>query len=91
METKPLPARPHLEQYHQEASDLLKACSSAGTDAIHTWASALQALAQETSPAVRFEAAADAIVSGDIETVEKLLREDPQLIAASSRMDAEES
>jgi len=45
----------------------------------------LQALAQETSPESRFEAAADAIVSGDIATVKRLLRDDPRLSRACSR------
>ena len=45
----------------------------------------LQALERRQSPDARFEAAADAIVSGDIRTLEKLLEEDPGLISARSR------
>ena len=36
------------------------------------------------SPVARFEAAADAIVTGDIERLRRLLREDPDLIRARS-------
>jgi Ankyrin repeats (3 copies) len=36
------------------------------------------------SPIGRFEAAADAIVSGDLETLTRLLREDPELVRARS-------
>ena len=44
-----------------------------------------QAFEGRTSPDFRFEAAADAIVSGDMGTLERLLREDPALIAAHSQ------
>jgi hypothetical protein len=43
----------------------------------------LEALAK-SSPISRFEAAADAIVDGDVATLKRLLREDPKLIRASS-------
>jgi hypothetical protein len=36
------------------------------------------------SPIARFEAAADAIVSGDLETLTRLLQEDPELVRARS-------
>lgn len=42
------------------------------------------ARAQRNSPVARFEAAVDAIVSGDAATLEALLREDPELIRARS-------
>lgn len=44
----------------------------------------IEALARANSPAAKFEAAADAIVSGDVETLRKLLRENPELIRARS-------
>ena len=40
---------------------------------------------ERNSQDARFEAAADAIVSGDIQTLEQLLRKDPQLISARSQ------
>jgi hypothetical protein len=43
----------------------------------------LEGLAKN-SPVARFEAAADAIINGDIETLQRLLREDPKLIRARS-------
>jgi ankyrin repeat protein len=45
----------------------------------------LQALERRQSPDARFEAAADAIVSGDIRTLEKILAEDPGLVTARSQ------
>jgi Ankyrin repeats (3 copies)/Ankyrin repeat len=44
----------------------------------------LQALARAHSPVPNFEAAADAIVSGDTATLEKLLSENPELATARS-------
>lgn len=44
----------------------------------------LQALARNNSSASRFEAAADAIASGDAATLRRLLREEPELIGARS-------
>jgi ankyrin repeat protein len=44
----------------------------------------LEALSQKASSASRFEAAADAIVTGDIAALKRLLREDPRLIHAKS-------
>lgn len=44
----------------------------------------VQALAQKSSPVSRFELAADAVVAGDIATLEKLLREHPELVRARS-------
>ena len=45
----------------------------------------VQALQRGNSGDARFEAAADAVVSGDIRTMERLLHDDPQLIRARSR------
>jgi hypothetical protein len=44
----------------------------------------VSALSQETSAIARFEAAAEAIVSGDLKTLKRLLREDPKLIRVRS-------
>jgi hypothetical protein len=44
----------------------------------------LEALARKNSSVSRFEAAADAIVTGDAAALERLLREDPRLIHARS-------
>jgi hypothetical protein len=41
-------------------------------------------ITRASSAVSNFEAAADAIVSGDVQTLERLLREDPQLIRARS-------
>jgi ankyrin repeat protein len=43
-----------------------------------------KALTQEDSPVARFETAVDAIVSGDVAALERLLRDDPALIRARS-------
>jgi ankyrin repeat protein len=44
----------------------------------------LEALARKSSSVSRFEAAADAIVSGNLRALKRLLREDPKLIRAIS-------
>jgi len=44
----------------------------------------LEAIARRSSATSRFEAAADAIVTGDVPTIERLLREDPELVRARS-------
>jgi ankyrin repeat protein len=44
----------------------------------------LEALAQKDSPEARFEAAADAIVTGKITTLKRLLRQDPKLVRMRS-------
>jgi ankyrin repeat protein len=44
----------------------------------------LESLARATSPISAFEAAADAIVAGDVGTLARLLRENPELIRARS-------
>ena len=45
----------------------------------------IQALQRGNSQSARFEAAADAIISGDIQTLERLLHNDPQLVFARSQ------
>jgi Ankyrin repeats (3 copies) len=57
---------------------------SHGFESWPKFAKHLDALAQTSSQVSRFEAAADAIVSGDVATLKRLLREDPKLIRASS-------
>ena|SRR2546429_5003265 len=57
---------------------------SHGFESWPKFAKHLQALARKSSSVSRFEAAADAIVSGDIATLKRLLREDPNLIRESS-------
>lgn len=44
----------------------------------------LHGLSQKTSSIARFEAAADAIVSGDLKTLKRLLRQDPKLVQLRS-------
>jgi len=57
---------------------------SHGFESWPVFARHLEALTQRSSPVSRFEAAADAIVSGDAVTLKRLLRQDPKLIGASS-------
>ena len=44
----------------------------------------IEGLARRGSPVSRFERAADAIVAGDVATLERLLREEPELVRARS-------
>jgi len=53
---------------------------SHGFESWAKFAKHLSALAQKASTIARFEAAADAIVTGDIKTLQRLLRDDPQLV-----------
>ncbi len=57
---------------------------SHGFESWPKFAKHLQALARNGSTVSRFEAAADAIVSGDAPTLERLLREQPELIRQHS-------
>jgi ankyrin repeat protein len=57
---------------------------SHGFDSWTKFSKHLHGLTQKNSATARFEAAADAIVKGDIKTLERLLRDDPQLIHARS-------
>jgi ankyrin repeat protein len=57
---------------------------SHGFESWPKFAKHLEGLARASSPLCRFEAAADAIVSGDAATLQRLLRGDPKLIRASS-------
>jgi ankyrin repeat protein len=55
-----------------------------GFDHWSKFARQVEALQRRNSQDAKFEAAADAIVSGDIRTLQQLLREDPALISARS-------
>lgn len=57
---------------------------SHGFDSWTKFSKHLHGLMQKNSAIARFEAAADAIVKGDIKTLKRLLRDDPQLIHARS-------
>jgi ankyrin repeat protein len=57
---------------------------SHGFESWPEFAKQLEALARKDSSVSRFEAAADAIVSGDVATLKRLLREEPELIRARS-------
>ena len=49
-----------------------------------TFAKHIEALKRKTSAIFRFEAAADAIVNGDLKTLKRLLKQDPKLVHARS-------
>jgi ankyrin repeat protein len=57
---------------------------SHGFESWPKFAKQIEALARKNSSVSRFEAAADAIVSGDVKTVKRLLREETELIRARS-------
>jgi hypothetical protein len=57
---------------------------SHGFESWPKFAKQLEALARKNSSVSRFEAAADAIVGGDVATLKRLLREEPELIRARS-------
>ncbi len=56
-----------------------------GFDSWPRFARQVEGLQRPNSQDARFEAAADAIVSGDIQTLEQLLHQDPELISARSQ------
>lgn len=160
MDARPLPPCLNLEKYKKQAKGLLKACSSADPDAIHTWCKRwfeacadqwvkteahlrgilvtqesrdsisrevidriekniragrlsrpqlrladaqffvarghgfeswpkfvkqIQAIQRGSSHEAKFEAAADAIISGDIRTLTRLLRDDRDLVRMRSQ------
>jgi len=55
-----------------------------GFDGWRAFASHLQDLGQAESPVSRFEAAAEAVIAGDVPALERLLQEEPALIHARS-------
>ncbi len=101
MQARPLPPRPNLEQYRKQAKELLKGGGSkvypkladaqffiAREHGFESWprfSRHVQALERGHSRDARFEAAADAIVSGDIPRLKQLLRDDPGLVRARSQ------
>jgi hypothetical protein len=101
MQARPLPTHPNLEQYKKQAKELLKGSASnsypkladaqffiAREHGFESWpkfSKHVQALQLQNSADARFEAAADAIVSGDTETLEQLLRDDPGLVHMRSQ------
>jgi ankyrin repeat protein len=58
-----------------------------GFDSWQKFVAHIEEVNQSRSPVSNFEAAAEAIVNGDIETVRRLLREDPGLVRARSTRD----
>jgi hypothetical protein len=56
-----------------------------GFESRPVFAKQIQEFQRDNSPDARFEAAADAIVSGDIRTLERLLRDEPELVRARSQ------
>ena len=57
---------------------------SHGFDSWPKFSKHLNALTQKSSSIAKFEAAADSIINGDINTLTRLLREDPKLVHARS-------
>jgi ankyrin repeat protein len=62
---------------------------SHGFDSWTKFSKHLHGLTQKNSATARFEAAADAIIRGDIKTLNRLLRDDPQLVHARSTREHE--
>jgi len=96
-DAKPLPAHPNLDHYKKQAKDLVKAgrfeklsdaqFSLAREHGFESWpkfAKHVDALRSSSSHDAIFEAAADAIVDGDVATLTRLLREHPDLVRARS-------
>lgn len=73
----------------EKSNEHMRGCALAGAQLLvarcHGFASwpkfvtHLEAIARTTSPVSQFEAAVDAVVGGDMETLHKLLRENPEL------------
>jgi len=58
-----------------------------GFESWSKFAEHLEGLARANSPVSQFESAADAIISGDVGTLERLLRQDPEVVRARSTRD----
>jgi len=95
-DAQPLPERPNLENFKKIAKGMVKSGAHptlakaqfalARTYGFESWpkfSRHIQALARN-SPVSRFEAAADAIVEGNIAALRNLLAADPQLVHARS-------
>jgi ankyrin repeat protein len=76
-------ARERLAKRRRLADAQFVIARSHGFESWPKFAKHLEALAK-SSPVSRFEAAADAIASGDVATLQRLLGEDPKLIRACS-------
>jgi len=96
-DARPIPARPDLAQYKKQAKDLVKLArfkklsdaqfSLARAHGFESWpkfAKHIEALRSSSSHDSIFEAAANAVVDGDIDTLVRLLREHPDLVRARS-------
>jgi Ankyrin repeats (3 copies) len=87
-------ARRKLSGADSESDAAKKACAlssaqfviarSHGFESWPKFAKHLESLARKTSSVSRFEAAADAIVSGDVAELKRILREDPTVVHATS-------
>ncbi len=73
-------AREKLAEKHTLSNAQFVIARSHGFESWPKFASHLEALAQKDSSIARFEAAADAIITGKIAVLKRLLREEPQLI-----------
>ncbi len=84
----PLPELPAISDYERQAGESDEARTTLALEhGFTTWANFaahIAALGDADSPASRFEAAADAVVSGDAQTLRRLLEAHPELIRARS-------
>jgi hypothetical protein len=93
----PIAPRANLERYQKQARKLvnesrhrrladaqLAIAQSHGFESWSRFSKHLNALAQKSSAVARFESAADALVSGNLAKLRRLLREDPRLVRARS-------
>jgi ankyrin repeat protein len=96
MDLKPLPFDAPLERYEGQVAEL-QAAKRLGPDETRLAVARLHvfggwpvlveyalAVAREGSPVVRFEAAVEAVVDGDVERLAAMLRADPGLVRARS-------
>jgi ankyrin repeat protein len=97
MDLARLPFRSAIEEYYQQADDLLNLHRSGdAADAqltIARWYSFqnwtalveyVEAVARDGSPVVQFESAVEAVVAGDLSALESLLRKNPELVRTRS-------
>jgi hypothetical protein len=85
MDALPLPSSLSLDPYRRLAADRREALAALyGFDSWDRFAHHVEELADPTSQTARFEAAADAVVNGDMAALAALLRDDPSLARATS-------
>jgi hypothetical protein len=88
MDLKPLPFRATLEPYQEQAAELSKDLPDlARWYGFPSWAALaeyVEAVARPESPVFQFEAAVEAVITGDLATLESLLAENPELVRARS-------